>query len=84
MAKGKNLNPADAFRMQVYLIYQKHFLNIVCRQGSAKERAKEGPRTVSLQLEIQFTDRSLFAVEQDREAKSARFRPREEGYMGYV
>ena len=58
-------------------------LNIVIRQGSAEERAQEGPSSLG-DVEMPLTITSLSAVEQDREAKGPRLLLGEKGHMGYV
>lgn len=84
MAKGKNLNPADAYRMQFTTIRAR---NISEYGHQAKLSGRESLRrsVVSLgDVEMPLTIESLSAVEQDREAKGPRLLLGEKGHMGYV
>jgi hypothetical protein len=83
MAKGKNINPADAFRKSIsrnpYIIHDTSLNEYRCQERLSGR--KNSRRYSSLG---QLTEASLSAVEQGREAKITRFFPGQKGHMGYV
>ena len=88
MAKGKNLNPADAFRMEFTTVHLRD-VSEYCRQAKLSGRRSSRRSVVSfggnLEMhEMQLTAALLSAVEQDREAKGPRLLLGEKGHMGYV